>query len=97
NISYDWNLGPSLGLQSGVYFSSVSPTDFVPGSMADNLTSYGGLLFTDNSSQLNLLSFLKAGAAGSYGTVDEPYAYLEKFPSPLNYFYQGRGFSLAEC
>jgi hypothetical protein len=44
-----------------------------------------------------LLVFLGVGACGSYGTVTEPCAYLEKFPSPQDYFYQARGFSLAEC
>ena len=88
--------GNSLGLQSGVVNSSVAPTTFVPGALADNLTSNGGLIF-ENSGQLNMLLFLAAGAAGTYGTVTEPCNYLEKFPSPQNYFYQARGFSLAEC
>ena len=33
---------------------------------------------------------------GSYGTVAEPCNYLEKFPTPLDYFYQARRFTLAE-
>ncbi len=97
NSNADWIFGSALGLQSGVYYSSVSPTAFVPGALADNLTSYGGLIFGDSSSQLNILLFLAAGAAGSYGTVTEPCNYLGKFPSPQNHFYQARGFSLAEC
>jgi hypothetical protein len=44
-----------------------------------------------------LLAFINANASGSYGTVVEPCNYLEKFPAPQNYFYQARGFSLAEC
>jgi hypothetical protein len=44
-----------------------------------------------------LLVFLNAGASGSYGTVVEPCNYIQKFPSPQDYFYQARGFSLAEC
>lgn len=85
------------GTSGGVYNSGVAPTVFTPGSMADNLTSFGGVLFEDNSFQLKLFSFLLAGAAGSYGTVTEPCNYLQKFPSPEDYFYQSRGFSLAEC
>ena len=65
--------------------------------MVDNLTSFGGLLFENSSFQLDILSLMLAGAAGSYGTVAEPCNYLEKFPSPEDYFYQSRGFSLAEC
>src|SRR5262249_47001810 len=44
-----------------------------------------------------LLQYLTNGAAGSYGTVTEPCNYLAKFPSSQTYFYQSRGFSLAEC
>src|SRR5262249_39651043 len=40
---------------------------------------------------------LSLGAAGTYGTITEPCNYLEKFPSAQNYFYQSRGFALAEC
>src|SRR5205814_5123837 len=74
----------------------VNPTTFAPGAMADNLTSYGGQLF-GNTGQTPALVFLNAGASGTYGTVVEPCAYLEKFPSPQAFFYQSRGFSLAEC
>src|SRR6185295_12397327 len=57
-----------------------------------------GVIFEpDVHDHTTLLKFLYAGAAGSYGTVVEPCNYLEKFPSPQNYFYQARGFSLAEC
>lgn len=85
-----------LGLQTGLRVLDVSAGTFVPGTMADSLTSYAGMLF-ETSGQTNLLAFTRAGAAGSYGTVVEPCNYLEKFPDPLTYFYQGRGFSLAEC
>jgi len=89
--------GTILGAQTGGYNYPISGVSFVPGSMADNLTSYGGVIFQGNSAQLNILSFLLAGASGTYGTVDEPCNYLEKFPTPQDYFYQARGFSLAEC
>ena len=85
-----------LGYQTGLYQFQIQPNTFVPGAMADSLTSYGGVIFTPND-HTTLLAFLNAGASGSYGTVVEPCNYLEKFPSPLNYFYQARGFSLAEC
>ena len=51
---------------------------FVPGAIADHLTSFGGRL-TD-SSQMSSLRWLEAGAAGSYGTVVEPCAFPDKFP-----------------
>jgi uncharacterized protein (TIGR03790 family) len=86
-----------LGYQNGLYQFTISPDSFVPGAMADSLTSYGGGLFDAGNHHTKLLAFLAAGAAGSYGTVIEPCAYLAKFPDARNYFYQSRGFSLAEC
>jgi uncharacterized protein (TIGR03790 family) len=87
--------GPLFGLGTGAATYSVAPGTFVPGALADSLTSYGGLLFA-GSGQTTLLAFTAAGAAGSYGTVTEPYADPAKFPSPMDYFYQARGFNLAE-
>ena len=43
---------------------------FVPGAIADHLTSAGGVL-TD-SGQMTALRWLEAGATASYGTVIEP-------------------------
>ena len=85
-----------LGYQTGLQQFNILPNTFAPGAMADSLTSYGGAILQPNS-QTTLLAFLAAGASGSYGTVVEPCNSLEKFPSPRNYFYQARGFSLAEC
>ncbi len=53
---------------------------FVPGAMADHLTSFGGKL-TD-SGQMSSIEWLKAGATGSYGTVVEPCNFPQKFPHP---------------
>jgi len=53
---------------------------FVPGAIADHLTSSGGKL--TNSSQMSALRWLEAGATGSYGTVVEPCALTGKFPNP---------------
>jgi uncharacterized protein (TIGR03790 family) len=85
-----------LGLQTGLWYVPLPTNAFVPGAIGDSLTSYGGLLF-ENSGQTSLLAFLDGGAAGSYGTVTEPCNYTQKFPDPLDYFYQYRGFCLAEA
>jgi uncharacterized protein (TIGR03790 family) len=85
-----------LGLQTGLPYFSLPTNQFVPGAMADSLTSFGGIIFGPND-QTTALAFIAAGAAGSYGTVTEPSPIVEKFPNPQNYFYQARGFSLAEC
>ena len=84
-----------LGYETGLAQFSVPQSTFVPGAIADSMTSYGGIIFGANS-QTNLLAFINAGAAGSYGTVVEPEDDTQKFPNPQDYFYQARGFSLAE-
>ena len=85
-----------LGLMTGFGNFSLPPATFIPGAFGDSLTSYAGALF-DNIGQTLLFVFLDTGGAGSYGTVVEPCNYLQKFPHPLDYFYQSRGFSLAEA
>jgi uncharacterized protein (TIGR03790 family) len=57
----------------------VHGSQFLPGAVADHLTSYGGML-TDSGSQMSSLRWLEAGATGSYGTVVEPCNLLGKFP-----------------
>ena len=86
-----------FGLQTGLANLSLPVNAFIPGAMGDSLTSYGGIIFGNSGGQTTLLAFLDAGAAGSYGTVTEPCNYLQKFPDPRNYFYQCRGFCLAEA
>lgn len=54
---------------------------FVPGAIADHLTSSGGRL-TENSGQMSALRWLEAGATGSFGTVVEPCNLPQKFPNP---------------
>jgi uncharacterized protein (TIGR03790 family) len=84
-----------LGFETGLADFNVPQGLCVPGAIADTLTSYGGIIF-GNSGQTSLLAFTTNGAAGSYGTVAEPEDDTQKFPNPQVYFYQARGFSLAE-
>ena len=63
-----------------VRVEGLSTLAFVPGAVADHLTSAGGML-TD-SPQMSALAWLEAGATGSYGTVVEPCNLLQKFPHP---------------
>ena len=58
----------------------ITTKTFLPGSIADHLTSAGGKL--TGSSQMSSLRWLEAGATGSYGAVVEPCAFVEKFPRP---------------
>jgi uncharacterized protein (TIGR03790 family) len=63
-----------------VRVEGLETLQFMPGAMADHLTSMGGML-TD-SDQMSALRWLEAGATGSYGTVVEPCNLPEKFPNP---------------
>lgn len=53
---------------------------FLPGAIADHLTSFGGVL--DGQGQMSALRWLEAGATGSYGAVVEPCNLPQKFPHP---------------
>lgn len=53
---------------------------FVPGAVADHLTSVGGDL--DGDGQMPATAWIRAGATGSYGTVVEPCNFPQKFPDP---------------
>lgn len=69
---------------------------FLPGAMADHLTSIGGML-TD-SGQMSSLRWLEAGATGSYGTVVEPCNFPAKFPNPKSaMFWYLQGATLIEA
>jgi len=75
---------------------NIKSNRFLPGAIADHLTSTGGML-TD-SRQMSILRWLEAGVTGSYGAVIEPCNFPQKFPNPgiimLNYL---RGSSLIEA
>jgi uncharacterized protein (TIGR03790 family) len=62
------------------FVSSLETINFMPGAIADHLTSRGGVLY--NTSQMSSLKWLEAGATGSYGSVSEPCNYWQKFPNP---------------
>jgi len=58
----------------------VNDNNYLPGAIADHLTSNGGNLF--NSNQMSVLEWIDAGVTGTYGTVVEPCNFVEKFPHP---------------
>jgi uncharacterized protein (TIGR03790 family) len=59
---------------------SLDTLSFLPGALADHLTSFGGDL--SGKGQMSALRWLEAGATASYGTVSEPCNYWQKFPNP---------------
>lgn len=66
------------------------------GAICENLTSFGGIMREDGG-QTALSECLRAGAAGSSGTITEPYAIQAKFPHPLIHVHYARGSCLAEA
>lgn len=60
--------------------TGLDSLSFLPGAIADHLTSAGGQL--TGSSQMSSLRWIEAGATGSYGAVVEPCNFLPKFPHP---------------
>jgi uncharacterized protein (TIGR03790 family) len=96
NLDSPYGLSNLMGFETGLYQFTISPNSLVPGAIADSVTSYGGIIFGPND-HTTLLAFINAGASGSYGTVTEPSSIAAKFPHPLVYFYQARGFSIAEA
>jgi uncharacterized protein (TIGR03790 family) len=79
-------------VQTGVaQFQGADAIDWVPGALADHLTSFGGQL-DRTSGQSTVLDWLDAGVTASYGTVSEPCNHLQKFPHPqilLLHYLQG--------
>jgi uncharacterized protein (TIGR03790 family) len=59
--------------------SGLDTNTYLPGALADHLTSAGGNLF--GTEQMSALRWLEAGVTASYGTVTEPCAYADKFPT----------------
>lgn len=59
---------------------AIDSNSYLPGAIADHLTSGGGRLF--GGRQMSILRWLDAGVTASYGTVVEPCAFTQKFPNP---------------
>jgi len=87
-------MGAMLG--SANYDWPLAFNTLLPGSIADNLTSTSGVLHQADG-QTSMVELLRGGAAGTSGTVTEPYALQFKFPTPLMYAYYAAGTTLAEA
>lgn len=75
------NVQDVLVYQTGMaQVAKLETLGFVPGALADHLTSLGGDLL--GAGQMSSLRWLKAGATASYGTVSEPCNHWQKFPNP---------------
>lgn len=58
--------------------TQAATNTYLPGAVADTLTSYGGFL-PDALGQMPITHWLQAGLTGSYGTQEEPCNFSEKF------------------
>jgi hypothetical protein len=72
-----------------------SRSRLLPGAIAESLTSYGADF--DRPKQTKLSELLRHGAAGSSGTVQEPFAIQAKFPVAYLHVHYADGCSLAEA
>ncbi len=84
-----------LGQFTGSTHLDLASNTYLPGSILDNLTSHGGYLL-DPGGQVTLLSFVRYGVCGAYGTVVEPTntpARWANYTLPIRY---AGGFSLME-
>ena len=73
-----------------IHVKNITSNQFLPGSVADHLTSTGGVL--PGSKQMSIMEWLEAGATGSYGAVIEPCNFVQKFPHPgimMHYYLRG--------
>jgi hypothetical protein len=68
----------------------------VPGAIIDNMTSFGGGMGWNAEFQTSIGDFLRLGAAGTAGTVDEPMATQNKFPTAYMHVHYAAGCTLAE-
>lgn len=87
----------ALGVMTGCtsFRLDGGAVSLAPGAIADHFTSYGGRF--DAMSQSKLSVWMRAGAAGSSGTVFEPYALQAKFPQPCVHLHYRRGATLGEA
>ena len=86
--------GAMLGVANVKWQDSGSK--ILPGAFCDHLTSFAGVL-AKGAGQTPLTEHLRHGAAGSAGTVIEPFNIINKFPHPMIHVHYARGSTLAEA
>lgn len=86
-----------LGIMTGLADPLVErePLTILPGAFTDHLTSYAATFDVDG--QMKVSSWIRKGASGSWGTVEEPCNYAGKFPNPRLHVWYFQGLTLAEA
>ncbi len=86
-----------LGIMTGIAEPGVDNADIMilPGAICDHLTSYAATF--DTNAQEKLSRWIANGASGSWGAVEEPCNYAQKFPHPKVHAQYFEGLSLGEA
>ena len=86
-----------LGIMTGWAAPNIDGANMTirPGAIGDHLTSWAATF--DNASQTKVSRWIAKGAAGSWGTVEEPCNYAGKFPHARAHVYYFQGLSLGEA
>ncbi len=87
--------GAACGFLGGRENLPKSSLSLLPGAYADHLTSAAGCFHGDGQTKLS--EWIRRGATASSGTVTEPRAYWEKFPSAFLFLHQRRGCGMLEA
>lgn len=84
-----------LGILAGTpIVEPATAGHFLPGAMAEHLTSYAAAFEVDHQTKLS--RWIAAGATGSAGAVCEPMSYWEKFPNARFFNHYSMGCTLLE-
>jgi uncharacterized protein (TIGR03790 family) len=86
-------MGAEIGIAN---FATPAGSIYLPGSWADNLTSYG-CVYGHVDGQSLADNLLLSGAGGSSGTIEEPGAIANRFPSAALNIYSYDGSTLGEA
>jgi len=86
-----------LGIMGGFATTNLDAADLtiLPGAFCDHLTSYAATF--DISAQMKVSAWIRKGASGSVGTVEEPCNILGKFPKANTHPTYFKGLSLGEA
>jgi uncharacterized protein (TIGR03790 family) len=104
NLASHTVAGYLTGSASGLR-TAIAGNTFVPGAIADNLTSFGaaisnfacsmgGTVCPGSENQVSIARFIRAGATGAHGTVNEPLN--NTFPNAGTYLHYTFGYSMGE-
>jgi uncharacterized protein (TIGR03790 family) len=83
-----------IGMMMGRAKLSPENASYLPGCMAEHLTSFGAVF--SSPSQTKLTAWIKAGATSSAGTIMEPYALWTKFPAARFFVHYAKGCTMIE-